>query len=141
MKTIILLSALLLVAGCGRQSAFDDLKACIDSTPQAQVEPARLAGILSKVCHGDDDVAFLKQKIHSDNAQDAVAAYVVMTEIVAQARHHPTPELQQLAEKIRPAELAVEFSKVDASKVTGCWVEWLSKTEQIMKDLSMERSR
>jgi hypothetical protein len=141
MKTLILLSAILLVAGCGRQSAFDELKAYIDVTPQAAVDPARLAGILSKVCHGDDDIAFLKQKIPSDNAQDAVAAYVVMTEIVAQARHHSTPELQQLAERIRPAELAVEFGKVDVSTLTGCWVEWLSKTEQILKDMSMEHSR
>ena len=70
-----------------------------------------------------------------------VAAYVVMTEIVAQARHHSTPELQQLAERIRPAELAVEFGKVDVSTLTGCWVEWLSKTEQILKDMSMEHSR
>ncbi len=134
MKQIILLSALLLVAGCGRQSAFEDLKTYIASTPQSHVDAALLAGIMSKVCRGDDFVPFLKEKVSSGDTQDSVAAYVVLTELVAQARLHPTPERKQLVERIRPAELAGEFGKVDVSNLTGQWVEWLPLTERIMKE-------
>ncbi len=134
MKRLIPVLAALLVAGCGSQSAFDDLKAYIASTPQSHVDAAQLAGIMSKVCRGDDFVPFLKQKLSSGDTQDAVAAYVVLTELVAQARLHPTPDGQRLAESIRLAEIASAFRIVDTSRLNGNWKEWLTLTERIMTE-------
>jgi len=134
MKKLMVLAALVLVAGCGRQSAFEDLKAYISNTPQSHVDPAHLADIMSKICREDDFVSFLKEKIRSGETHDAVAAYVVLAELVAQARLHPTPEWQQIAERIRPADIASEFGKVDTSKLNGTWSEWLAPGERIMSE-------
>ena len=77
MKRLALLSMLLLAASCGRQSAFEDLKAYMASTQQSRVDPEHLADIMSKVCRGDDSIPFLKQKLtSSDDPRDAVAAYL-----------------------------------------------------------------
>lgn len=130
MKRLALLSMLLLAASCGRQSAFEDLKAYMASTQQSRVDPEHLADIMSKVCRGDDSIPFLKQKLtSSDDPRDAVAAYVVLTELVAQARLHPTPEGTRLAGSIQPEELASEFSQVDVSGLTGNWSDWIPLTK------------
>jgi len=134
MKILAILSALFLVVGCSRQSAFDDVKTYIAATPQSHVDAEHLAGIMYRVCRGDGFVVFLKHKLTSDDPHDAVAAYVILSELVAHARLHPTPERKQLAEEIAPADIASEFSNVDVSSLTGNWVEWLSLTERIMNE-------
>jgi hypothetical protein len=134
MKRIVLLAALFLVAGCGRKSAFEDLKTYIAATPQSGIDAAHVAGIMSRLCRGDNAVTFLEQKAKSSDPEDAVAAYVILTELVAQARLNPAPWLETLVVEIQVEDLATHFKKFDTTPLTGTWQEWFSDTQRIMKE-------
>jgi len=139
MKRIGLLALLLFFVGCGRQSAFEDLKTYIAVTPQSSVDAAHLAGIMSRLCRGNGAVTFLGQKATSSDPEDAVAAYVVLSELVAQARLNPAPWLETLAAEIQVESLASHFQQFDSSQLAGTWSEWFSLTQRIMKE-NLEQS-
>ena len=134
MKRIALLAALLLVAGCGRKSAFEDLKTYIAATPRSSIEAVHLASIMTRLCRSDDAVDFLEQKTKSSDPEDAVAAYVVLAELVAQARLNPAPWLDTFVVEIDVEGLATHFKTFDSNQLTGTWQEWFLNTQRIMEE-------
>jgi len=134
MKYFTLLPLLFLMiccTGCVQRSAFDELKTHIN-TSQA-TSPETMLSYMERICDRRDYVQFLKAKTESNDPRDAITAYLVLTSVVTAIRETPSPEGQEVVDRIEPEKLAAKFEKFDASMLGSNWQDCLTLTNDEMR--------
>ena len=127
MKKVLVLTLLsLLLGGCaGRESAFQEWKLYLESTPSNAIDPQHATALISRVWEREKDqlITSMWNRARGANREDGVAACSILCTFVTTPAWHESGQSKSVSGQIDAPALLDHMNSMDTNSLSARWQE------------------